>query len=76
MTCTATLSRASYIVNTTPSIASLGLYAARTFSIVAVSADSPSSAKYSACIGMITPSAATSAFSVSSPSDGGQSTIT
>ena len=50
-----------------------GLYAALTFSIVDVSADSPSSAKYSACIGTSTPSAATSAFSVSRPSDGGQS---
>ena len=65
--------RPSNIVNSTPSIVRCGLYAAFTFSIVAVSADRPSSAKYSACIGTTTPSAATSALSVSRPSDGGQS---
>ena len=35
----------------------------------------PSSAKYSHCIGTITPSAAASALSVSSDSEGGQSMI-
>ena len=41
--------------------------------MVLISALRPSSAKYSHCIGTSTPSAAASALSVSSDSDGGQS---
>ena len=50
-----------------------GFSAARTRRIVATRSASPSSAKYSQCSGISTASAATSALSVSRPSDGGQS---
>jgi hypothetical protein len=69
----ARLLRTSYIVRSTPSISSFGLRRALTARIVSLSDDSPSSAKYSHCIGTITPSAAVSALIVSRCSDGGQS---
>ena len=54
-------------------MSSAGLSAARTRRIVPTRSARPSSAKYSQCSGISTASAATSAFSVSRPSDGGQS---
>ena len=72
-TCCARFVRSSNIVITTPSTVSAGFRSTRIRSIVSSSSDTPSSAKYSACIGINTPSAATSAFSVSRSSAGGQS---
>src|SRR5882672_8050663 len=73
-TCCPRLVRSSNIVRSTPSMSSAGLSAARTRRIVPTRSARPSSAKYSQCSGINTASAATSAFSVSRPSDGGQST--
>ncbi len=68
--------RGSYRVRRMPSILSVGLTVWETVLIVSIKADSPSSAKYSHCMVISTESAATSAFSVSILSDGGQSIIT
>ena len=72
-TCWPRFVRSSYIVSSTPSMSSAGLSDARTRRSVPTRSASPSSAKYSQCSGISTASAATSAFSVSRPSDGGQS---
>ena len=70
-TCCPRLVRSSYIVINTPAISSPGLNAARTRRSVATRSARPSSAKYSQFSGIKTASAATSAFNVSSPSEGG-----
>jgi hypothetical protein len=68
--------RPSNIVSTIPSTPSSGLKAPFTRSIVAIRCVSPSSAKYSHWSGTSTRCAAVSAFSVKSPSEGGQSSTT
>ena len=69
----ASRSRESYIVSRNPSISSPGFSFVLVILIVFSSLPSPSSAKYSHCTGISTLSEATSAFSVTSPSDGEQS---
>src|SRR5690349_7398420 len=68
--------RRSTMVRTTPAMCNLGLRAFLTRSTVLRSAPMPSSARNSACRGTSTASTATRAFSVTRPSDGGQSTRT
>ncbi len=63
------------IVTSTPYTSSPGLMRVCTFSIDCISNATPRSAKNSAATGMITPSAAVSAFTVSRPRDGWQSTM-
>ena len=72
-TCCARFVRSSSMVNTTPSINSPGFSDTRILSTVSINSLIPSRAKYSACIGISTESAATNAFSVSKSSAGGQS---
>ena len=62
-----------YMVTSTPYTSRLGLMRDWTFSMDCMSNATPRSAKNSAATGMITPSAAVSAFTVSRPSDGWQS---
>ena len=65
--------RPSCIVSTMPATVSLGLSSRWISESVSSRPASPSSAKYSVCTGTMTRSAATSALTVSGPSDGGQS---
>jgi hypothetical protein len=69
----ASLVRPSCMVSSIPATVSRGLSSRWTSDSVSSSPASPSSAKYSVCTGTITRSAATSALTVSGPSDGGQS---
>src|SRR6476619_1752748 len=68
--------RGSYRVTRMPLISSLGLSRSGTFATVSVSRASPRSEKYSHSVGMMTPSAHASPFTVSNPSDGWQSIST
>ena len=63
----------SCIVSSIPATVSRGFSSRCTSASVSSSPASPSRAKYSVCTGTITRSAATSALTVSGPSDGGQS---
>ena len=65
--------RPSCIVRIIPAIVSRGLSSRWISESVSSSWARPSSAKYSVCTGTITLSAATSALTVSGPSEGGQS---
>ena len=65
---------ASYMHNTTPLILNCGFSRAATRSIVSSSLLKPCSAKKCGCSGIKTSSTATRALSVSTPSEGGQST--
>ena len=65
--------RASYMVSKNPSICSAGLSRVWIILMVLSSLPSPSRAKYSHCTGIITVSAAVSAFTVIRPSEGEQS---
>ena len=68
--------RGSYMVASTPSMDSAGFNRSWTFSMVSTSRATARSAKNSAVSGMITPCAAVSALTVSSPRDGWQSMST
>src|SRR3546814_2383053 len=63
------LLRTSYMVRSRPSISSRGLSRWRTALTVSSRLDNPSSAKYSHCTGISTPSAAVSALRVSRRSE-------
>ncbi|MCY1178152.1 hypothetical protein D9M73_184910 [compost metagenome] len=67
------LRRGSYIVRNRPSTLRFGLSSSAMRLMLSTRSLKPSSAKYSHCMGIMTPSAATSAFKVSIESDGGQS---
>ena len=73
VTCWARFVRSLNMVSRTPSISSVGLKLDRIRSTVSSNSLIPSRAKYSACIGIKTVSAATSAFRVSKSRAGGQS---
>ena len=66
-------SRESYMVSRNPSISSAGFSLDLMILMVFSNLLMPSSAKYSACTGMITESAAVSALIVINPNDGEQS---
>ncbi|MNT93802.1 hypothetical protein D3C72_2353600 [compost metagenome] len=67
------LMRGSYMVRSRPSIFSAGLSIWAMRWMLLIRSLKPSRAKYSHCMGMITPSAATRALTVSIDSAGGQS---
>ena len=71
VTCCARFVRSSYMVRITPSISSVGLNAAWMRPSVVSNSEIPSSAKYSACMGTSSRSAATRAFNVRRSSAGG-----
>ena len=68
--------RSSYMVNRMPSTAKSGFSVLRILISVSRSSETPSSAKYSHCIGIKTESLATKALSVTRSSAGGQSSMT
>ena len=65
--------RRSNMVTRMPETSKLKFRRSRTLATVSVSSARPRSEKYSATIGMMTPSAMVSALTVSRPSDGWQS---